>query len=504
MWRRRWIGLAAAWLVGASGAVLLSRIPDRYEAIARIYVDTETVLRPLIAGLAVQPNTDQQVAMLARTLLTRPNIETLVRKADLDHDVRSPQDRRALTESLVRNIRLEASGRANLYSISYRDSNQDRAKRTVQALVSLFVESGLGDKRRDSEAARHFIDDQIKSHETRLAEAETRLKDFKLRNLSFAGVDGKDYFSRVSQLTEELNKLRIELRVAEQTRDATKRQLAGEEPILLPDASAGPAVAARAENESRLDGQKKILDDLLRRYTEEHPDVLAARRAIVRLEEERKQELDARRRDSGRGTGMSVANNPVFQRIKIALSESEANVAATQARVNEAYGRLEQLRASASRVPQVEAELAQLNRDYEVIRRNYDQLVTRREQAAMSEDADASARFADFRVIEPPRVLPQPVFPNRLVLIPIVLLAALGAGALICFVLTQIFPTFDSTKTLRTVTQRPVLGSITLIVGEATRQRAVRHNLAFGVSLSVLVAAFGGWLAWVTLVSTRI
>ena len=87
MWRWRWVGLGVAWVVALIGAAVLWRMPDRYEAAARVYVDTQTVLKPLMAGLAVQPDVDQQVNMLARTLITRPNIETLMRSSDLDLNV---------------------------------------------------------------------------------------------------------------------------------------------------------------------------------------------------------------------------------------------------------------------------------------------------------------------------------------------------------------------------------------------------------------------------------
>ena len=113
---------------------------------------------------------------------------------------------------------------------------------------------------------------------------------------------------------------------------------------------------------------------------------------------------------------LSASTNPVFQRIKIALAEAEANVASLRSRVSETEGRLSQLRAAAGKVPQIEAELAQLNRDYEVLQKNYQQLVSRRESASLGEDVN-SAGLAEFRIIDPPRVAPNPVFPNRLALI---------------------------------------------------------------------------------------
>jgi polysaccharide chain length determinant protein (PEP-CTERM system associated) len=499
-WRRRWIGVAAAWGVALIGAVIVARIPDRYEASARVYVDTQGVLKPLMQGLAVQPDINQQIVMLARTLITRPNIEKLIRISDLDHLAITPTDRDRLIEELTRRIQITGSGRENLYDVTYRDTKPERAKVVVQNLVSLFVESGLGDKRRDTEGARKFIDEQIKIYEARLEEAENRVKEFKLRHLGMFGGSGADYFSRIAALTEELGKLRTELRVAEQSRDSLKRGLAEEEPDLLADVSAVAAIAT-PEIDTRIDAQRRQLDELLRRYTERHPDVVATRRVIASLEEQKQQEIEARRRAAAAKAQSKApaATNPVFQRIKIAMAEADSTVAALRARIGETQARLTELRAAAGRIPKIEAEMAQLNRDYEIIKQNYDALAARREQASISEDVDANARIAEFRVIEPPRVSPTPVFPSRLALIPVVLLAAIGAGIAVAFVVSQVFPTFDSVRTLRDVTQRPVLGSLSLVAGEPVLRRARRLNVAFAGSVAGLIVIYGAWIVWLSI-----
>src|SRR4029434_2659737 len=194
MWRRRWIGLAVAWVVAIVGGVVLLRMPDRYEATARVYVDTQTVLKPLMAGLAVQPNIDEQIGMLARTLIARPDIEKIMHSANLDVLTTSQVQRDQMVDDLTKRIRFTGSGRENIYTITYQDTSPERSKRVVQDLLSLFVESGLGNKRRDSETARRFIDEQIQGYEQKLSEAENRLKEFKLKNLGFTGASGGDYF----------------------------------------------------------------------------------------------------------------------------------------------------------------------------------------------------------------------------------------------------------------------------------------------------------------------
>jgi uncharacterized protein involved in exopolysaccharide biosynthesis len=81
-------------------------------------------------------------------------------------------------------LQIREAGRDNLYTLAYTDTDAQRAKRVVQSMVSIFVESGLGDKRKDSDTARRFIEEQIKAYEQKLEDAENRLKEYKLRNIA--------------------------------------------------------------------------------------------------------------------------------------------------------------------------------------------------------------------------------------------------------------------------------------------------------------------------------
>lgn len=501
MWQRRWLGLAVAWVCAIAGVVAVLRFPEKYEATSRIFVDTQSVLKPLLSGLAVQPDVNQQIDMLARTLITRPNLEKLIRSADLTITVKSDRERDELIDYLAREIKLAGGGRENLYNVTYRDPDKQRARRVVESLTTMFVDSGLGGKRRDIEQAKRVLEDQIKGYEKKLEEAENRLKEFKLNNLNFNTGPGKDFFGQMQAVRDELDKTMLELRAAQQSRDALKHELSGEDPSLLSDLVPPPSVGV-PEVDSRIESTKKQLDELLRRYTEEHPDVIAARRLLATLEEERKQQIEARKKlAAATAKAPGGATNPVFQRIKIALAEAEASVASLRGRAGELQGRLAQLKASANRVPQIEADFAQLNRDYEIQKRQYDQLVSRRESASLAEDVDATTQLADFRVIDPPRVSPKPVFPNRASLASLALVAALGIGAFASFAWAQMFPTVDSAHALRQLTQRPVLGIVSFRNGPDGIRRERMESVAFGGALSALVLVFGAWIAWIGLIA---
>lgn len=502
-WKHRRLGMLVAWLVGGIAAGIILRIPDRYEATARIFVDTQSILKPLMSGLAVQPNVEQQVMMLSRTLISRPNVEKLIRMADLDLNIKGKAEQEAMITALTKTLKIQSVGRDNLYTLSYIDTEPAKAQRVVQALVSIFVESSLGDKRQDSDSARKFIDDQIRTYEKKLQEAETRLKDFKLRNVELQTGDGKSSMDRLSDLTMELNRSRLSLREAENSRDALRRQIAGEEPVLLPEAPGADSGVSLPEIDGRIDVQKRNLDALLQRYTEQHPDVVGTRRLIKDLEEQKRQELLARKKFAAANPGASVSNNPVYQQLKVSLAESEATVASLRARVSEYEARYKRTTDMLRTQPQLEAEYTQLNRDYDIHKKNYEQLVTRRESAELSGDLEAAGSVADFRLIDPPRASQTPVAPNRMLLLPLGLLIAILAGAFTAFAVSQVRPVFFEGKTLRDITGLPVIGTVSMIPNANRRMQEKSSLRRFLAALAGLVLAYASGMAALSFLTQR-
>jgi polysaccharide chain length determinant protein (PEP-CTERM system associated) len=500
MWHRRWIGLAAAWIAAIVGMALVYRVPERYEAQARVYVDTESLLKPLLQGLAIQPNLDQQVALMSRTLISRPNVERLIRMADLDLGVRTGTERDELTDSVMKTIRL-TNVSSNLYTIGYRDPNPDQARRVVQSLLNIFVESSLGDKRQDTQTAVKFLDEQIRRYEESLRAAENRLKDFKLKYMGVADKDS-DYFRRMSQLRTDIDSARLELQSYQQARDSYKRELAGEVPTFLPDPNEQNAVVINTpELDARITSLKKELDDLLRKYTDQHPDVATTRRLLERLEEQRKVEIEARKKAVVAKAAAPVSNdrNPVFQQLRISLAEAEASVAAARAKLDGYEAQYRQLKSQAQLVPQVEADFAQLNRDYDVQKKTYENLLARREAATMGKDVQDTGG-AQFRVIDPPRVSPEPIFPNRTALLALACVMSVLVGSLAAFAASQIMPTFHDARMLRDVAKRPILGMVSMIPADGVRRRRRRDRLLFASGLSGLLAAFVAVLTFALLV----
>lgn len=495
MWKYRRLGVAVCWAVALVGAVLVFLMQDRYEASARVYVDTQSILRPLMSGLAVQPNVEQQVAMLSRTLISRPTVEKLIRAADLDLGTRNKAEQEALIDEVMKSIQIRMAGRDNLYTLSYRDDTPERAQRVVQALMTIFVESSLGASRTDSDTARRFLDEQIKAYEAKLIEAETRLKEFKLKNIAMQTQGELDAAGRVSDIASSLSAARLELREAESARDAARRQLELAR-AAAPKLSDPSTPIATPEIDGRIDAQRRNLDALLQRFTEEHPDVANTRRLIRDLEDQKRREIAALRQAAAAAPkSVLTDNSPAVMEYSRTLAAAELQVASLRARVGEYTARAARAQDQMKVAPQVEAELAQLNRDYEIHRKNYNDLVSRRESANLSGQLENASNFADFRVIDPPRAANKPVAPNRLLLLPLALLAGLAAGLGMTFLISQIRPVFFDASSLRHATDLPLLGVVSLVTNEAHMQAERRSLKRFAGALMALVALFAVGMA---------
>jgi polysaccharide chain length determinant protein (PEP-CTERM system associated) len=495
-WRYRWFAVAVAWVVAAVGWVGVQFVPDRYTSSTQVYVDTESLLRPLLSGLAVDRDVMSQVGMVQAVMLSRPNLEKVAQKSDLMLDARTRRDQEAIIDSLAQRILLDRPGgpaARNTFQVSFQDRDPQVAHRVVRTLLDTFMEDSLGLKRSDTAVAQRFLESQIKEYEQKLVEAEDRLARFKQENVgSMPGSDG-GYYARLEQEMGTLQELRQAYTQMQTRRDELQRQLAGEEPTygLMGSAEGNP-----------IDGQiarfRAQRDQLLLQYTEKHPQVQSLNDTIARLEDEKRGGAKVSSTVAAPGAGLSneeaivrsLDMNPVYQNLRLALSQANADLAAIRGQLQAQQALIGDLRSRVAAVPEVEAELSRLNRDYEVNKRNYDTLLERLESAKISESAEQSADNVKFRVIEPPIVPVSPSGPERVALNTLVLLAALGAGIGVALLLAQLRPTFASRDLLQQVTGVLVIGTITAAVQDRLVPWYRRQGVIVGAAAGLLFVVF--------------
>jgi len=496
LWRHRWLAMGTAWLVCTVGWIGAAFMPTKFESSARVYLNTDPLLTPLLHGLAADTNPSRHLDFMLRTLLSRPNLEQLIRLADLDTGIRTPGEKEALLKRMATDVEVRPITQ-NLLTLSYRDGDPVLAKNIVQSLLTIFAEKMAGSNRADMDSAQRFLDDEIASYRDQLRAAEKRRADLVdkypdiVRNRTPDAPGGDDNGNRLEQARGSVAQLKLELADATSKRDAIQRELAGVPTTLTVDQGRQVIVTGGRLTpiEERLLELRRNLDGLLLKYTEEHPDVKAARQAVAQLQAEATKSSAEGAGKAGNANKGQIANG-AYDQIKVNLVNAEANVAAVQRRLSEAETQQTKIEQIAKAAPGVVAQIQDLDRDYGVLKRNYMELVARRNSTEIANAADTKTERIQFRIVDAPQVPLVPVAPNRPLLVTAVLVLGIGAGLAVPLLLMQFDRSFATLGQLRNL-GIPILGSVSRLSIGAAQRRAAVQLIGVTASALVLVAVYG-------------
>jgi polysaccharide chain length determinant protein (PEP-CTERM system associated) len=504
-WRFRWWALLTAFVVSLIGWVVVFALPDRYMAQARVFVDTRTALKPALQGLTTDQNVEGIMNYVRQSLLEGPSLERIARDTgvvpatmvDEGATARILSDfsnRMLLNVSSAGSQGDERSTAGTIYDFYYADPNRERALKVVKALLDRFVEDTLGGKREGSEQAQQFLAAQIKDYEQRLAAAEDRLAKFKKENVGLMPSEQGGYFAQLQTETDAEKKADTELSVALSRREELERQLHSDEAISAAGATAqgiGGTVTAGSDTLSRIQQAQARLDELRLKFTDQHPDVIAAKATLDELKQRRSAELQSLKRGDASAVASSGAgNNPVYQNIQLALNKEDVEIAALRRELAQHRSTVAELRQQLNSAPLVEAQFQQLNRDYDVNKAQYTALLESYQKARLGERAD-SAGSVRFEVVLPPTASTAPVWPKRLQLLGGIFLGAIVAGAGVAYGLHLLKPVISSVVAVNELTPLPVLGVVGFAFASLQRRKE-RNGLArISAAAAGLVAAFG-------------
>ncbi len=495
LWTKKWYAIVVAWAVCLIAWPIVLKMPDQYRSSAKVYVDTQSLLKPLLRGLTIQSDPSEQIRLMSQTLLSRPNLEKIARLTDLDLTTRTPAEFDLLLRKLREDIRFSKARRENIFTITYSNPNPNLAKNVVQSTLTTLVENTLGDKRTDTVNAQSFLDRQIAEYEAKLDEAARKVTVFKQANVAFLTGSAGSFYNGLTALRGQIRDIQLSLNEALQRKESLELQLEDledseeEEEIFGGDfMTAGQATIY----DSRISVLEQELDALQLKYTDRHPLIRETKRKLESLRAKQQQETEQQASMTSSESG-GIENNPVYQSVKLNLSQELANIQSLKVRLANYQERLKAQQQKLDTVPEVEAEFAALQRGHTVVQRKYSELLTRRESARLSESAEADTDSLQFRVIEPPRVPNNPDGPNRPLFLSGALVAAIGIGIAIAAGLSILNPTFLDTRQLYAVTGVPVLGSVTLLHSQEVIKAVRRRGYLF-VSLGILLVALYGLL----------
>jgi polysaccharide chain length determinant protein (PEP-CTERM system associated) len=489
VWVKKRYIMICTWLICPIGFVKVASEPDIYQSSARVYVDTRSVLAPMLRGLALQSNPEQEVAMMVRTLLTRPNLEIIARNADLDITAANDDQFQSLIDSLSRGIRLNKAGRDNLYTISYTHRDPVMATTVVQKTLDLFVEGTKGKNRIDSDSADQFIDEQIDEYEVRLLNAEQRLVNYKRKYNTLLPNQGS-FYNNFTNISGQLEQTRLTIKEMEQQIASLTEQVNGN-PLQTPGSSVNSIEASSLTTryDSRIKTLEEKLDQLMLRYTELHPDVIETTNLLNTLMASRKQEIKEFLASSDGERPAQIGS--IANELTLEISRLEGQLASLRVREANYANKVDELKQKIDFVPQAEAERTALDRDYNITKRKYEGLLNRRESSDLARKADISSEGVQFRVLAAPRVPKNAAGPNRPLNYTMVLAFGFAAGLGLAFLISQLNPVLIKASQLTALTSYPVLGAVSHLNKAHILKVKRTRLLVFLLSSGIILGMYG-------------
>lgn len=477
IWHRRWLALAVAWAVCLLGWLVVAMVPNTYESNARLYVQLDDALSE-VTGVGVGDR-KRDIDRVQQTLTSAVNLEKVIRSTAVGAEITSPKQMEAAVLGLAKKIKVE-NVKDNLFEIKAQFGDGARsdaenakiAQDITQKLIDIFREENLAGNRGEMTQSLEFMNQQLVDRQKELEAAEQKRLTFEAANPDLIQ-GGASALQRLETSRSELRGIDADLAAAQSALAAINGQLAGTPQTLPGMGPQGGARGALAEAQAMLSGLRS------RGLTENHPDVIAARNQVNALR-------GAAASEGGAG-GMP---NPAFSSLQSIKAERQANVQSLMARRAAIQSDISRITGAQISNPELAAEHQRINRDYDVLKQQYDKLLQDREELRLRGQVETEHNAVKFEVIDPPTTPRAPVAPNRPLLLLAVLVVGVGAGVAAAFAIGQLRSTFATTAKLERVTGLPVLGAISQTLTDSARSLRKRRMKQFYVASAALGGIF--------------
>jgi len=478
VWQRRWMALGIAWGIAALGWLVVALIPNSYQSEARVLVESQAILADQ-TGVS-QGDRQREIDRIEQTLTSQANLEKVVRSTALGQDLATQREVEGAVNGLRNAIEIRSDA-DNLFEISARIGASGRsdgeaaalARDIVQKLIDIFAEDNLAADSTETSQTLKFLDEQLAKRQQALDAAGQKRAAFEVNNLGLlpgAGSIG----DRMAAARSELGQIDTQLIAAQSALGAINSQLAATPATIAVPGAAGGARGALVQLQGELASARA------RGLTEQHPDIVALRNQIAALQAQAANEP----------AGAGGTPNPAYSSLQGIRAERQANVTALQARKSVLQSDLAAMTAKQIDQPGLLGEQARLNRDYDVLKDQYDKLLADREQLRLRGDVESGTAAIRFELIAPPSSPRTPVAPNRPLLLALVLFAAIAGGAGAAFAHAQLRAGFVTAARLQEAFDLPVIGSVSQMLTNAQRAERQRRLRLFLGSSGALVAVF--------------
>jgi uncharacterized protein involved in exopolysaccharide biosynthesis len=207
-----------------------------------------------------------------------------------------------------------------------------------------------------------------------------------------------------------------------------------------------------------LDQQLTMLQEQLSalqsKYTPEHPDVIKTKNQIEQL---KKRMGEAPTPKPAGSTRAGEIEPPVIQQLRAKMKQDDLNIADLTKRGNQIQGQIGVLQGRLQLSPAVEQQYKELMRSYSSASDFYNDLLKRRDQAAVARDLSKEQEGEQFSMEDPPSLPMTPSFPKKIVFAGVGLGGGLAMGVALLYLLAAVDSSMHTERDVELCLKVPVL-----------------------------------------------
>jgi succinoglycan biosynthesis transport protein ExoP len=446
-------------LIAITGIVVISLIPNQYKATTTILVDPQKIPERYVAS-TITSDPNAHLNTLMQQVLSASSLEEIVDQLNLYPEIRKTKSHEELLDFIRNKIKIELKPGTeqglSSFSISYVDANRSVVAPVANQLAENFIDTNLKSRQQQAIVTTQFLSNELVQAHNSLEEQEAALQAFRMQHVGATPdqLDGN---------LQALSRLQADV---QSNIDALSRL--DEERILLSQSkTAATRDPSSLTERERLTLERNRLDNELatlhRQYTDTYPDVVAAQGQL--------DTVNARLAKLPQATAQSEESYDSSTRLRIDFINKEierhkAQIATLRSHIGAYQGKVQS-------VPVLETQLAELTRNYETSRQNYQSLLDKKLSAGMSEDLERKQQAERFTVLDLARTPEKPFQPKRLPFMAGAVVAAILIAAAAIILIAQLRGAIRSQSDLvaSLPSKIPVLGTIPPIASETDRWR---------------------------------
>ena len=457
--------------------LLAFKLPAVYRSSGTILLETPSVPQELVRTTVVTSYADQQVELLRRRVMTLERLAELVEQVDPhpDRTDLSTRDKAILIAETteierVDPITLEPLLESTAFSIHYHNPSPELAAKVATAIVDLFLTYNLASRTQSATETVAFLQEQARRLELDIAAAETALAEFKQQHAGALPDSQGLNQNQLDRAERELLDYDRRIREAEQQQAILNLQLAETPRSLVAAAGSTPADLALLTAQ---------LAEARQRYTEEHPDVRRLVRSIETLQ-----------RNAAAQNAARTPDNPAYLQIREQLSAVGRELTALRNERTQLRAQIDEFTRRLYVAPEIERELLTLTRDYELAQESYREIKQKLSDADMARSLEEEQRGERFTLIRSPGTPSSPYSPNRLGILLLGFVFAIGGGIGLAALKEASDSTIRGSRDLRDVVKMPPIGTVPKIYNDKDQRR--RHRRWAMTAAAFLAAAIIG------------